>query len=367
VNNTVVIVGAGFSAAAGIPLTSALLDAFPQSDPTPTTAAALQTEISRQLTKFWKMAFGWRDSSGCTPTFEDHFTLVDLAANTGHHIGWFYSPARLRAIRRLSLHRVFETLDVRFNPNPHIARLMKELADGQRNAIVSTNWDIVVERHLDRAGGTWQYGIPMESLDGVALNATGLEVLKLHGSANWCYCDDCRRVFANSAEEGKGAYKRRLFLEKRDFRALGISGFTTLDDWKAALQPPECPHCGVRLSARVATFSFQKALGFYQFQGVWEQALRHLRTADEWVFIGYSLPEADFELRQLIKTAQLGGWKRRKPKIDVVLQGSSVAERRFKQFFGSALTAFHDDGFDAWSTATFGPITQPRLVPGGTR
>jgi NAD-dependent SIR2 family protein deacetylase len=356
ISDTVIIVGAGFSAAAGIPITSELLGAFPESDPTLTTPAELQAEISRQLTKFWRYAFGWRRRS-LTPTFEDHFTLVDLAANTGHHIGEFYSPSRLRAIRRLSLHRVFETLDVRFNQNPYITRLVKDLADGERNAVVSANWDIVVERHLQLTGRMWQYGIPMESLDGIRLPAEGLEVLKLHGSANWCYCDDCRRVLAGSADEGKAAYKRRLFLERRDFRALGVHGWNKLIDWKAYPQAPECPHCGVRLSARVATFSFQKALGFYQFQGVWEQALQHLRTAAEWVFIGYSLPEADFELRQLLKTAQLAGPRRRNLRIHVVVERSPVAERRFKQFFGSAMSSFHDAGFEAWSIARFGPVT----------
>ena len=90
------------------------------------------------------------------------------------------------------------------------------------------------------------------------------------------------------------------------------------------LHRPSAP-CQVRVSARVATFSFDKALGFYQFQGVWEGALRRLRTAKHWVFIGYSIPEVDFELRHLFKTAQLAGGGSRALRVEVVLQNDPAA------------------------------------------
>ncbi len=346
-DNVVVIAGAGFSKVCQIPLTSELLDNFVISAPTPTTPKPLQDAISLQLARFWKESFGWNRGRK-TPTFEDHFTALDLAANTGHHFGQFFSPSRLRAIRRLSLHRVFEILDQRFQTHQQVSRLIAEMVQSDRNAIVSTNWDIVFERHLQEINAPYHYGIPIQSLDGPNVPPLGLEVLKLHGSANWCYCDDCRRLFANSAVEGKGAYKRWLFLEKRDFIALEVRDADTLVDW-AASRPPRCPECRVRLSARVATFSFDKALGFFQFQGIWEQALRRLRSADHWIFIGYSLPEADFELRHLFKTAQLSGDPDRQRRIDVVLKGDAPAAKRFRRFFGDGLTKLHKGGFEAWA------------------
>jgi hypothetical protein len=87
-----------------------------------------------------------------TPTFQDHFTALDLAANTGHQLGTFYRPSKLRATRRFSLHRVFETLDRRFEYDNDIQALVTRLAQGTGNSIVSTNWNIVIEKHAHDAG-----------------------------------------------------------------------------------------------------------------------------------------------------------------------------------------------------------------------
>lgn len=252
--------------------------------------------------------------------------------------------------QRISIHRVFETLDTSFIFNRNISALLHALVRGTGNAVLSTNWDIVLEKHLQIVGATHDYVIPVELVRGTPLmGERRLKVLKLHGSSNWCYCDDCHRLFAYSIDEGKGTYKAWLFLEKRDFVALiGEERAKELIDWNDSPPTPECRYCGVRLSARVATFSFDKALGFFQFQGVWEAALHQLRSAQKWIFIGYSLPEADFELRHLLKVAQLAGRPQRPLEIEVVLGDDLSALSRYQRFFGSRITSHSMEGFDAW-------------------
>jgi NAD-dependent SIR2 family protein deacetylase len=261
-NDTVVILGAGFSVAAKLPTTAKLLANFSSARETLATPAPMQAEISRQLKRYWSAVFGWTPGRR-KPAFEDHFTSLDLAANTGHQLGGYYAPRQLRAIRRLSLHRVFETLDLGFKTNASIRCLTDLLAVGRNNTVVTTNWDIVVERHLRL--GRFHYGIPTEDVKSRIPRRGGLPVLKLHGSANWCYCDDCRRVF--TSEDGKSAYKQWLFVEKRDFEALDAMSTIASIDWSTCPQGPRCPVCEVRLSARVATFSFDKALGFFPVPG----------------------------------------------------------------------------------------------------
>jgi NAD-dependent SIR2 family protein deacetylase len=348
IDQTVLVVGAGFSSAAKIPTTQQLLKTFIAPPPSSATPKPVQTAISDLLKKYWADVFGWQPG-GPGPSFEDHFTSLDLSANTGHHLGRLYPPAALRAIRRLSIHRVFETLDSSFELNPNISKLLYELLSGSDNAVISTNWDIVLERHLGEIQASHDYVLPIEMLDRrpVAGTRKSLPILKLHGSSNWCYCDNCRRLFQFPLEEGKGAYKSWLFLEPRDTAALP-NAKDVLQNLDLLTEAPECPYCQVRLSARVATFSFDKALGFYQFQGVWEEALRKLRTAKRWIFIGYSIPEADFELRHLFKTAQLAGQVSRRMTIEVVLQNDSAAASRYRKFFGQHLSAIETDGFDQW-------------------
>lgn len=351
-DNTAVVVGAGFSTAAGLPSTAELLDGFIDATIDDGSIGVLRPEISAHLQAFWRAVFGW-NATKRPPTFEDHFTAIDLAANTGHQLGAFYTPARLRAIRRLSLHRVFETLDKRFSLNADILKLIVALTGGANNSVVSTNWDIVVERHCREANKRFNYGVPMEQIGGGVVGSSGLRVLKLHGSSNWCYCDTCRRLFAYSTMDGKGTLKDWVFLEQRDFEALQDAKATNeLSLYRdLVVNEPKCTHCGVRLSTRVATFSFDKALGFYQFHGVWEEALRQLRSANRWIFIGYSLPEADFELRHLLKTAQLAGQANRKLEIEVVLREDLGPRERFERFFGSRLSAVFTQGFEAWAAS----------------
>lgn len=346
--NCVLFVGAGFSAAAKIPTTSELLASFVSAQGLSHTPNVLQGEISYQLQKFWSDIFGWSSKEpDIRPTFESHFTTLDLAANTGHQLK-SYTPSALRAIRRMSLHRVFETLDTRFSWNAQISELTRALASGAANSIVSTNWDMVVEKHLARQGFQHCYGTVVDEPFVRAVDQ--LRLIKLHGSANWSYCDVCRRVVAHPVHHGKVAYRHGVFLECRDFQTLRSKLTDAVIANALATMPtaPDCPYCRVRMSARVATFSFEKALGFFQFQGAWEDALRVLRTADRWIFIGYSLPDADFSLRHLLKTAQLSDSPSRNLKIDVVLNSDGDAAGRFRQFFGARSLSLYAKGFVDW-------------------
>jgi NAD-dependent SIR2 family protein deacetylase len=224
-----------------------------------------------------------------------------------------------------------------------VGEFIRAIAAGADNGIITTNWDIVVENRLADAGIKYNHGIPMHYVDGSPMPLSGVEVLKLHGSTHWLYCDSCRRVVSGRPRDPKLALHTPAFLESRDFTALNVP-----DPMAGGYGPsPMCPCCGARLSARVATFSYSKALEFYQFQGVWEAALRRLQKAKQWLFIGYSLPEADFELRHLLKTAELSTGGDR-PEIRVVLGKDKAAVDRYQRFFGLSPRKIRRSGFQAW-------------------
>src|SRR5215467_10519513 len=100
------ILGAGFSREAGLPDTNGVAADFLRSPHGGHLPFEVEEEISSQLKAFWKYAFNYR-RYGEPPSLEDHFTVLDLAANTGRNIGPVYTPKKLRAIRRLSIHRIF--------------------------------------------------------------------------------------------------------------------------------------------------------------------------------------------------------------------------------------------------------------------
>lgn len=62
-----------------------------------------------------------------------------------------------------------------------------------------------------------------------------------------------------------------------------------------------------------------------------------LANSDHWVFIGYSLPEADYEFKHLLKSAQLRkqcSETSNKRRIEVVVKNDSDTCIKFKKFFG---------------------------------
>ena len=75
------------------------------------------------------------------------------------------------------------------------------------------------------------------------------------------------------------------------------------------------------------------------FQKSWFAAEELLREADEWVFIGYSLPAADFEFKYLLKRMLL--CRSTPPVIKVISGGDEDSVSRthwnYYKFFGKGI------------------------------
>jgi hypothetical protein len=89
------------------------------------------------------------------PSLEDVFTNIDLAANTGHHLGPLHAPASLRTTRRVLLARMMYMLNERFVEAERKKRDEWRRLDNffkdlhiDHSAFISMNWDTVIERRL---------------------------------------------------------------------------------------------------------------------------------------------------------------------------------------------------------------------------
>jgi hypothetical protein len=173
------------------------------------------------------------------PNLEDVFTNIDLAANTGHHLGHTYAPSDLRMTRRVLLARIMRMLDERYalaekHKNSDWKRMdhfFRSLDTGH-SAFISINWDTVIERKLEALPqvhsvnyrcGAIQARFPTDGNivaerkmpDG----ATAVPVVKIHGSVNWLYCDNCRQLYSFPAENGLSVAMQ--LLTRREARRLG--------------------------------------------------------------------------------------------------------------------------------------------------
>jgi hypothetical protein len=346
----VYIVGAGFSKYAGLPLqanfTEALLE--PRSDEEYPMRALIN-----HLGQFVHDTFDHKVSAKARfwPNLEDVFTNIDMAANTGHHLGSEHSPSMLRTTRRVLLARMMCMLHERFTraaevENEDWVSLNNFFSglDVRHSAFVSINWDTVIERRLAELRTVLNFDYKCGAVAAqfrpkgktIAIReppdvAKTVPLVKIHGSVNWLYCDNCRRLYWFPAEDAIAVALQ--LVTRKEGKTLKLAHLEDCERW-------HCPVCAeVPLTTRIATFSFLKALDFPMFERSWVSAEHLLRQAKKWIFIGYSLPAADYEFKHLLKRVQLS---RAEPPEFVVITGGTPEDTQYtyanyQRFFGRGI------------------------------
>lgn len=342
-NKVAFILGAGFSKCADLPVQkefSTLLtsDEFRNS---------IDIVITNAIRDFLKDVFGWEDKRDI-PTLEDIFTFIDLSAGSGHHLGIKYKPNRLRALRRMLIYRTFQIIDHRFRHSADINKLLRHYKDDDCSFVVM-NWDIVLEKHLQTIdyGRKINYITPSHDWNNHENGNAhdGVKICKMHGSSNWVYCENCKTLFY--LLEGKLSLHKKVGLVKSDFRLFDETFTDKHFDASIGISPNEkqCRICNNSVASHIATFSYRKSFRTAAYPAIWFEAENILASATKWIFIGYSLPEADFELKHLIKSAELRlKHKKIKREIDVVIYKDNITKKKFQNFFGVEKVNIFDNG-----------------------
>lgn len=214
-------------------------------------------------------------------------------------------------------------------------------------AIISTNWNILVDASLrnkmEPTEGVVDYCCNptaydanepvIPGLSALEMNLFNIKLLKLHGSMNWLQCKRCQRLFVT-------------FFEK-----------IAIDEYVIKPICRECDHNfsneltsdgGDFLSSLLVMPTLLKDLNNFQLKLIWQNAGIELSEASRLVFMGYSFPLADFELRQLLARNV-----RHNSSIEVVLSSEdkpihsnylSSAENRYRTFFGKRDVKIHYEG-----------------------
>ncbi len=349
---TTFILGAGFSKNSGLPVQSEFAKLLFANDLT----GDLDQTITKTLREFLNNVFRWNEGNDL-PTFEDIFTCIDLSTGKNENLGIKYDPEALRSIQKMIIYRVFSILDRRFSFSEDINKLLRffvKTNDGASNSsFIVLNWDIVLEKHLMQLGfpsinyccHSYDWSNPVD------VKQKGIPVCKMHGSSNWVYCKNCKTLFFDLY--GKLSLRTKAGLEKSDFRRFDKT-YTKKRFYNALelnAQDRECRICKNMPSTHIATFSYKKAFDTRLYSSIWDTAEKLLADSNHWVFIGYSLPEADYELKHLLKLAQLRH-AHRKPlkekKIDVVVMKDEKTKEKFNSFFGKNNVSFYNNGLSEY-------------------
>ena len=232
--DTVFVVGAGFSHYADLPLqrefTETLLDVRTRQE-------SASKSLVNFLRKFISIVFDHklRAKAKYWPELEDIFTCIDLSANTGHCLGSDYSPRCLRIVRRALIARIIRMLYQRYKvASGKKGEQWKMLdrffnsVDLDNSAFISINWDTVIEQKVTKMIGPCTFDYRNDAIASrfprrrgriktrQRLPKRSVTIVKIHGSVNWLYCDNCHQLFWFSPEETTKIADQ--LLSKKDWR-----------------------------------------------------------------------------------------------------------------------------------------------------
>lgn len=352
---TVYIVGAGFSYPGGIPVQAGLLERIQDLGimDAPRSVADQYFEAQSIALDFIKAI----SRSSVVPPLEDAFTLLDQTiATRGFCLGYTWQELvvvreRLQQALLVVLHSACSSLQKpEFYEDVATYLLARATGDvGDRASVLSLNWDSVIEdatyrvvRSLTAEGaldvnfgcGTQPLSDPSAHSPSMTQDARGvgnLELLKLHGSINWLLCPNCQALFS-----GAGISESAWDLY---FGGASCLSCTPTLPVNAARPAP-------RLQPFLITPTFLKVMDSIHIQTTWQRAYYALARADEIVFLGYSLPLADFHVRALLRralpstvavTAVLTAADEITPDTPAAALGH-LAATRYRDFFGPAVT-----------------------------
>lgn len=208
------------------------------------------------------------------PPFEDVLSLLDYCVGSNVPLSGDYSVRNLRDLRDDLIYIMGRVLQENMRDNT-----TKSLADSfvtslsPTDRIISFNYDLIVDNALLRKYKSIDYYIPVRN---ASTNQPNHGIYKLHGSLNWLYCPVCRE------------------LETTDTRKQALE---TLKGEKP------CSKCDTQMEPILITPSFLKDYNNSFITQLWQEAEHCLHQANEIVFVGYSMPDADIFLRMFLTRA----------------------------------------------------------------
>jgi NAD-dependent SIR2 family protein deacetylase len=337
--DTLVILGAGASAADGAPIQANLFrEIFKHCRD-----KRQRNETHNwdwELAMFFYQFFGI-DVDNCVldrvefPTFEEILGILEIASSQGESFRNLLGPhlisngaSQLWHIHDVLVFSIAEILhEMLKDSGSNHNQLVKSLQDSgqlERTAFVTFNYDILIDNALLRAVGEQRINYGAEFADQRRhTNSRCVPLYKLHGSLNWLFCSTCRDLQITMGE------KSVMRLKWDPDQAI-------------------CEQCQTPRSPIVIPPTFFKVLSNLHLRMIWDAAERDCLQARRLVFCGYSFPDADIHVRYLLKRVERH--RGRIPEVFVVnhhtgkSQGDARWESaRYRRFFVNKDTVHYTD------------------------
>ena len=210
--------------------------------------------------------------------------------------------------------------------------------------IISTNYDIVADNALREVRRNVNYGEKIRgngtfsesytlfgdektciSFQGHEerneLNKGDIELLKIHGSLNFLYCPKCKEIDITVGQKGI------IYCMRKNFEVQCIN-----------------QNCTGKYTDLVVAPTYYKIYDNAFLKETWRRAEKAIASADEIIFVGYSMPDADVEIKCML----LRGIARNttRPKVKVVNFKDGDVENRYLTLLGDI--DYDDCGFEKY-------------------
>lgn len=318
----VYVLGAGASRALNsrAPLMKDLLRIginFSQGDRPPSPSTKSAHRVKEFISEFYSPL----NFTNILPPFEDVLSQVDYCIVNNIPLSKKYSVDELRSLRKDLIYILGRAIQHETNHQTDhalVGTFFNNL-DQHTETIISLNYDLIIDNGFRDFFGFVNYGVTMRnSVHFRPQYPPKLTLYKLHGSLNWLYCPVCGALETTEGEKG----------------AL-----------KVLTEDINCQSCNTPFEPVLNTPTFLKDYNNSYIVELWRNAQTQLHHADEVVFVGYSMPDADIVLRMFFTRALytnrlLRGHQNRckvrvvdyTPNMDI-LAGNST-KTRYEQLFG---------------------------------
>lgn len=284
ISKTTYILGAGASKSAGGPLVDNFLEK----------ACKLNVlKDTMPLKGFLDNLYSVKETHDY-PNIEEVLTIIDKAIQKEEPLGGFESTSNMHSLKEEVRYVIRKTLEKAKtkDPNKAYSRFIRQNVS-QEDTLISLNYDLYLDNEIYHEYAWIDYGINFKTLGaplGDYKSFFNIEnekedtpiLLKLHGSVNWLYCPLGEEIYLSQ-------------------RALAdIQGVQFIQP-EVTPNPTVCPEHNVDLESVIVYPTWLKSYDMYQINQIWSLALKEISESDEIVFIGYSMPSSDMEIRYLLK------------------------------------------------------------------
>lgn len=346
---------------------------------------------NQELNDFWEK--NYKILLNYQISLEDVFTSLDKAILNNDYYG-IYTPEALNLISTCLKNCIIYILSLFENKQKHSNTLYKKIADKLVNdrlktaqkddpfSIITMNWDTLLDYYIKQSCENHNKTIPSNAphiypdycfynydlqkyTPSVLVKGSGnynIKILKLHGSINWLECPNCSRIYTHSDDE------------------ISLSSIRFPDSFE--LSDDTCKSC-LSMNRKsfgrpiIITPTYLKSFNSYALKNIWQNAYLELSEATELIFIGYSFPYADFELKYILKKAinsscnikvilhanddklkyikqiynlfniNLSDQNKYKNEIFEIFENMSFPEKRYREFFTQNKINFSYDGIES--------------------